>query len=213
MRAILSLRPKCSHRCVSLKESPLKPVLILKHATRTSTEQTSMRTKGASPTYLAIRTPAWQRSHNPCRLKKSKKRAGKNNKLNFLWPKMACFPKIPPSFPGNEAHTFFLGPQNGGFWVGAKKFMLQKFMCFFRPPKKSLRESLGESPRVLVDPPKCRGGRLVFDSFLGVSQDPRRVGDSLNLGGAGSAPKFRGGVSETPCFPGFFFFWWAAPYM
>ena len=45
MRAILSVRPKCSHRCVSLKESPFKPVLILKHAARMSTEQTSMRAK------------------------------------------------------------------------------------------------------------------------------------------------------------------------
>ena len=45
MRAVLSVRPKCSHRCVSLKESPLKPVPILKHATRRSTEQTSMRTE------------------------------------------------------------------------------------------------------------------------------------------------------------------------
>ena len=31
MRAILSLRPKCSHRCGSLKETPLKPVQILRH--------------------------------------------------------------------------------------------------------------------------------------------------------------------------------------
>ena len=31
MRAIWSVRPKCSHRCVSLKETPLKPVQILKH--------------------------------------------------------------------------------------------------------------------------------------------------------------------------------------
>ena len=45
MRAILSVRPKCSHRCVSLKETPLKPMQFLSHATRTSTEQTSMRTK------------------------------------------------------------------------------------------------------------------------------------------------------------------------
>ena len=45
MRAILSVRPKCSHRCVSRKEISLKPVQILKHATRKSTEQTSMRTK------------------------------------------------------------------------------------------------------------------------------------------------------------------------
>ena len=45
MRAIWSVRPKCSHRCVSLKETPLKPVQILKHATKNSTEQTVMRTK------------------------------------------------------------------------------------------------------------------------------------------------------------------------
>ena len=32
-------------RCVSLKEAPLKPALILTHVTRISTEQTSMRTK------------------------------------------------------------------------------------------------------------------------------------------------------------------------
>ena len=44
-RAILSLRPKCSHRCASLKETPLKHVQSLKHTTKNSTEQTSMRTK------------------------------------------------------------------------------------------------------------------------------------------------------------------------
>ena len=45
MRAIWSVRPKCSHRCVSLKETPLKPVQILQHTTKNSTEQTVMRTK------------------------------------------------------------------------------------------------------------------------------------------------------------------------
>ena len=45
LRHILFVRPNCSHRCVSLRESPLKPVIILKHATRISTEQTSKRTK------------------------------------------------------------------------------------------------------------------------------------------------------------------------
>ena len=45
MRAFLSVRPKCSHRCVSLKETPLKPVQILKHITKNSAEQTVMRTK------------------------------------------------------------------------------------------------------------------------------------------------------------------------
>ena len=32
MGAISSVRPKCSHRCVSLKEFPFKLVPILKHA-------------------------------------------------------------------------------------------------------------------------------------------------------------------------------------
>ena len=32
MRAMWSVRPKCSHRCVSLNETPLKPVQILKSA-------------------------------------------------------------------------------------------------------------------------------------------------------------------------------------
>ena len=31
MRAIWSVRPKGSHRCVSLRETPLKPVQSLKH--------------------------------------------------------------------------------------------------------------------------------------------------------------------------------------
>ena len=43
MTAILAVQPKCSHRCVSLKNSPLKPVLILNNTTKISTEQTSMR--------------------------------------------------------------------------------------------------------------------------------------------------------------------------
>ena len=45
MRAIWSVRAKCSHRCVPLKETPLKPVQILKHTTFYSAEQTAMRTK------------------------------------------------------------------------------------------------------------------------------------------------------------------------
>ena len=45
MRLILSVLPKCSHRCVFLKETPLKLVQILTHATRISNGQTSLRTK------------------------------------------------------------------------------------------------------------------------------------------------------------------------
>ena len=33
-------------------------------------------------------------------------------------------------FPGNGARKLFWGPKMGCFWVGAKKFMLKKFMCF-----------------------------------------------------------------------------------
>ena len=45
MRAIWSVRPNCSHRRVSPKETPLKPVQSLKHTTENSAEQTVMRTK------------------------------------------------------------------------------------------------------------------------------------------------------------------------
>ena len=45
MRAIWSVRPNCSHRRVSQKETPLKPVQSLKHTTENSAEQTVMRTK------------------------------------------------------------------------------------------------------------------------------------------------------------------------
>ena len=45
MRVIMSVRPKCSYRCISRMENPLKPVLTLTHATRISIEQTSMTTK------------------------------------------------------------------------------------------------------------------------------------------------------------------------
>ena len=45
LRAIFSVRPKCSHKCVSLNETSLKPVHIIKHTTKNSTEQTAVRTK------------------------------------------------------------------------------------------------------------------------------------------------------------------------
>ena len=48
MRATLSVRPKCSQRCVSLMESPLKPVLTLKHATRIWTK-THRKAAGKRP--------------------------------------------------------------------------------------------------------------------------------------------------------------------
>ena len=84
-------------------------------------------------------------SENP-----SEFRAGKNNKLNFLWPKMARLgPPFDAKNPPEKVYVgpiffcvlsqemrhinFFLGAQIGVFWVGAKKFMLKKFMCFFGP--------------------------------------------------------------------------------
>ena len=77
-------------------------------------------------------------------------RAGKNNKQNFNFRalKMARLgplltPKLPRKslcgslfcvFSQEMRHiNFFLGAQYGAFWVGAKKFMLKKFMCFVRP--------------------------------------------------------------------------------
>ena len=52
-------------------------------------------------------------------------------------------PEIPPekvyvgpffaSFQETRHINFFLTGQDGVFWVGVKKFMLKKFMCFFGP--------------------------------------------------------------------------------
>ena len=51
---MLSARAKCSHRCVSPKESLLKPVQSLQYASGKSTEQTSMKTKWFK--HIAIET-------------------------------------------------------------------------------------------------------------------------------------------------------------
>ena len=52
--------------------------------------------------------------------------------IPFLTPKIPLqkFRWVPflRSFPGNEAHRLSLGAQNGAVWVGAKNFMLKKFM-------------------------------------------------------------------------------------
>ena len=68
----------------------------------------------------------------------------KNNKLYFFVAETGPFgtpPFDPPKslpkkfmwFPFFASLTFFLGAQHGMFWVGPKKFMLKKFMCFFGP--------------------------------------------------------------------------------
>ena len=54
-------------------------------------------------------------------------------------------PKNPPEkfmqvpflrpFPRKWGTQFFLEAQNEVFWVGAKQFMLRKFLCAFRSPK------------------------------------------------------------------------------
>ena len=62
------------------------------------------------------------------------------------------------SFPRNEAHKLFSEGPKLGVWVGANKFMLKKFMCFFRPLSASLREQekrtdhaqLGQPPADLL---------------------------------------------------------------
>ena len=71
-----------------------------------------------------------------------------NNTLNFSWLKMPRLgPLVDPKILLKELcrslfgvlsqemrHIiFFLRVQNGAFWVGAKKFMLKKFVCFFCP--------------------------------------------------------------------------------
>ena len=46
------------------------------------------------------------------------------------------------SFPGNEAHKLLSGGPKSGVLGGGKKFMLKKFMCFFRPLFKSRAKAL-----------------------------------------------------------------------
>ena len=65
MRTNLYVRSKCSHRCVSLKEAPQEPVSILKHATRISTEQTSMRSKWWLKTVSETKNQPKDRSFRP----------------------------------------------------------------------------------------------------------------------------------------------------
>ena len=72
-----------------------------------------------------------------CAMHRTLLMAGKNNKLNFLWPKMACLgpffltPKSTPKkfmwvpflgpFPGNEAHKLFSGGPKWGVLGGGQK--------------------------------------------------------------------------------------------
>ena len=41
-------------------------------------------------------------------------------------------------------HSDFLGAQHGGLWVGAKKFMLKMFLCFFSVPELRGRKMFAE---------------------------------------------------------------------
>ena len=69
-----------------------------------------------------------------------------------------------PHKSGNEAHKLFLGAPNRAFWVGAKKFMLKKFLCFFGPLKS--RNSLGSLRRASRE---SRKSLFVFPRLFGDS--------------------------------------------
>ena len=59
---------------------------------------------------------------------------GKNNKLNFLWPKMARLGPGPfcAFFPQEMRHIhFFWGPEMGGFGGGGQKVYVEKVYVFF----------------------------------------------------------------------------------
>ena len=77
-------------------------------------------------------------------------------------------PKIPPKkvYVSQEIRhiNFFLGAQNWGFWVGAKKFMLKKFMCFFRPSNFSSDERKG-----VAGEEEGRGGRRLSGGQLALN--------------------------------------------
>ena len=104
-------------------------------------------------------------------------RQEQNNKLNFCgrkWPVWdpLLTPKIPPKkimwvlflrpFPGNEAYFLGEGTQNWLFWVGAKKFMLKHFMCFFGALKMLKRQIFSQAQPTC---PSCGSGRYGFGVF------------------------------------------------
>ena len=64
------------------------------------------------------------------------KKGRKNNKLNFFENGPFGTPFLTLKLPPKKLRhiNFFLGAQNGGSWVGAKKFMFKKFMWFFPSP-------------------------------------------------------------------------------
>ena len=114
MRAILSVRPKCSHRCVSLKETPLK-------------------------------TRANPQAHNQ---KVSRANVYENEMVETYRDLNCSGASLSGSFfcvlSQEMRHiNFFLGAQNGVFRVGAKKFMLKKFMCLFLSPMESIQYRTG----------------------------------------------------------------------
>ena len=90
------------------------------------------RSSGEGPPHTHTHTHTYTHTHTRTHTHTHTSRAGKNNKLNFLWPKMArlgppFWPQNCPenvyvgvpflrSFPGSEAHKlFFRGPKMGCF--------------------------------------------------------------------------------------------------
>ena len=85
------------------------------------------------------------------------------------------------SFPGNEAHNFCLGGAKWGFWVGGgKKFMLKKFMCFFRPLYLSPRDCDCEIYEGAYGSTFSDAGRIRFRRRRFKSAGPKR--GCLNVG-------------------------------
>ena len=88
--------------------------------------------------------------------KKKSSRAGKNNKLSFLWPKWPFGTPFliqnPPeriyvgpflrSFPGNEEHNFLGGPKWGVLGGGQKVYVVKVYVLFRSPNQKEFTDEL-----------------------------------------------------------------------
>ena len=62
--------------------------------------------------------------------------------------------------------NFFLGAQSGGFWLGAKKFMLKSLCVFFRPFVEGSKNREGANREKLTVKKIINNEMFFFSPFL-----------------------------------------------
>ena len=118
---IWPVRPKCSHRCVALKGSPLKPVQILQHATRKSGWLLSSTVRAHSRSRSSHH--AWMRRSSIQRIQTHHMHAcSAIHQRKFLWVRRGCQASQrkgwPPGKFGKLPGKF--GKLPGNLWIAVK---------------------------------------------------------------------------------------------